>query len=99
MATGTAASIIGRERELHLIETMLAYSEPSTSAVLLEGDAGDDTIDGGSGTDTIYGGAGNDTINAKDRQRDTVYWGAGDYDAVVYDAGLDEIDIGSCERR
>ena len=65
----------------------------------LNGDAGDDTIDGGSGTDTVYGGAGNDTINAKDGQRDTIYCGTGDYDAVVYDAGLDEIDIGSCERR
>ena len=65
----------------------------------LNGDAGDDTIDGGSGTDTIYGGGGNDTINAKDGQRDTIYCGTGDYDAVVYDAGLDEIDIGTCERR
>lgn len=65
----------------------------------LTGDAGDDTIDGGSGADTIYGGSGNDTINAKDGQKDTIYCGTGDYDAVVYDAGLDEIDIGSCERR
>jgi hypothetical protein len=65
----------------------------------LNGDAGDDTIDGGSGTDTVYGGAGNDTISVKDGQKDTVYCGAGDYDLVTYDAGLDEIDIGSCERR
>jgi len=65
----------------------------------LNGDAGDDTIDGGSGTDTIYGGAGNDSINAKDGQKDTIYCGTGDYDAVVYDVGLDEIDIGTCERR
>jgi Ca2+-binding RTX toxin-like protein len=65
----------------------------------LNGDAGDDTIDGGSGTDTVYGGAGNDTINAKDGQRDTICCGTGDYDAVVYDVGLDEIDIGTCERR
>ena len=65
----------------------------------LNGDGGDDAIDGGSGTDTIYGGSGNDTINAKDGQRDTIYCGTGDYDAVLYDVGLDEIDIGTCERR
>lgn len=65
----------------------------------LYGDDGDDTIEGGAGTDTIYGGAGNDTINAKDGQKDTIYCGAGTYDAVIYDAGLDEIDIGTCERR
>jgi hypothetical protein len=28
-----------------------------------------------------------------------IHCGTGDYDAVVYDAGLDEIDIGTCERR
>ncbi len=66
---------------------------------VLNGDAGDDSISGGGGTDTVYGGAGNDTIDVKDGQKDTVYCGAGDYDSVVYDSGLDEIDIGSCERR
>ena len=64
----------------------------------LNGDAGDDTIDGGTGTDTIYGGAGNDTINVRDGQKDTVYCGAGDYDIVTHDT-IDEIDIGTCERR
>ncbi len=66
---------------------------------VLNGDAGDDSISGGAGTDTVYGGAGNDTIDVKDGQKDTVYCGAGDYDSVIYDSGLDEIDIGSCERR
>ena len=65
----------------------------------LSGEAGDDTITGGSGTDTVYGGGGSDTINVKDGVRDVVYCGAGDYDAVTYDAGIDEIDIGTCERR
>ena len=63
------------------------------------GDAGDDTISGGEGSDTVYGGDGNDTINVKDGVRDTVICGAGGYDSVVYDVGIDEIDIGSCERR
>lgn len=65
----------------------------------LSGEAGDDTISGGSGTDTVYGGDGSDTINVKDGVRDVVYCGGGAYDAVVYDAGIDEIDIGTCERR
>jgi Ca2+-binding RTX toxin-like protein len=65
----------------------------------LSGEAGDDTITGQSGTDTVYGGDGNDTINVKDGARDVVYCGGGAYDSVVYDVGLDEIDIGTCERR
>jgi Ca2+-binding RTX toxin-like protein len=65
----------------------------------LSGEAADDTISGGSGTDTVYGGEGNDSINVKDGVRDVVYCGGGAYDAVVYDAGIDEIDIGTCERR
>jgi Ca2+-binding RTX toxin-like protein len=59
---------------------------------LIEGDAGDNTINGGAEDDTINGGAGNDTISGGDGN-DTIDGGAGD-DVINGSDGDDSINGG-----
>jgi hypothetical protein len=51
----------------------------TTSASLIYGNGGNDTLDGGIGADTLYGGADNDTLNGQDGS-----------DTLIGDAGNDQ---------
>ena len=71
----------------------IRIDEDITLPAMIDGGAGNDTIEGGGGTNTIYGGLGNDEIEGGDGN-DVIYGGDGN-DTIEGGDGNDVIDAGS----
>jgi Ca2+-binding RTX toxin-like protein len=63
---------------------------------VLNGGRGSDFIQGQAGSDSMYGEGGNDTLYAVDQEADYLNCGAGDFDQVYIDQGLDFVEP-NCE--
>jgi Ca2+-binding RTX toxin-like protein len=66
----------------------------NSAANILSGANGNDTLRGGAGNDTLNGGAGNDTfLFGRGDGQDLVQDNSGTTDKVLYDAGINPLDL------